>query len=232
MTLRARLSPERGRLITFEGGEGAGKSTQLRRLSERLALSGVNAVATREPGGSPRAERLRDILLSGQAKDLGPLAEAILFTAARIDHIDSLIEPALTRGDWVLSDRFSDSTRAYQGARGGVDSRLILLLERAALKTLRPDLTIILDLPAEEGLKRAHARQNAGGLDRFESEDLSFHEELRRAFLEIAAAEPDRCCVVNALDSEDEVAEAVWRIVEARFRADIAARHAVKTAAQ
>jgi dTMP kinase len=231
MTLDAKSHLGFGKLITFEGGEGAGKSTQLRRLLERLASRGVTAVMTREPGGSPRAERLREMLLSGRAKALGPLGEAILFTAARIDHVDNLIEPALERGDWVLSDRFADSTRAYQGARGGVDQNLIALLERAALAGLKPDLTIILDLPAKAGLERASARPHGKGPDRFESEDIGFHEELRRAFLEIAATEPDRCRVVDALLPENEVADAVWRIVENRFGGEIAGQSA-KAAAQ
>jgi dTMP kinase len=231
MTSNATSAPEVGKLITFEGGEGAGKSTQLRHLAERLASRGITAVTTREPGGSPRAERLRELLLSGQAKRLGPLGEAILFTAARIDHVDNLIEPSLARGAWVLSDRFADSTRAYQGATGGVEPQLIALLERAALAGLRPDLTIILDLPARAGLERASARANGQGPDRFESEDENFHEQLRRAFLDIAAAEPDRCRVVNAAQSENEVADAVWRTVEERFAGDFVG-HAAKAAAQ
>jgi dTMP kinase len=225
-------SPARGKFITFEGGEGAGKSTQLRRLAERLASKGVAAVSTREPGGSPRAEALREALLSGKAKGLGPLGEAILFTAARIDHLDKIIAPALDRGEWVLCDRFADSTRAYQGARGGVDPRMIDLLERAALRGLRPDLTIILDLPAKEGLARAGARRVEGAdLDRFESEEIGFHEELRRAFLAIAAAEPERCRVVDARAPENEVADAIWRVVEGRFFGGDAFAH-VKAAAQ
>jgi dTMP kinase len=235
MTLRVEPIPSlaTGKFITFEGGEGAGKSTQLRRLAERLSSKGVKVVSTREPGGSPRAERLREMLLAGKAKALGPLGEAILFTAARIDHVDNLIAPALARGEWVLCDRFADSTRAYQGAKGGVEPRLIALLERAALRGLRPDLTIILDLPAKIGMERAGLRRAHGeGRDRFESEDLGFHEELRQAFLDIAAAEPDRCCVVNSAAPEDEVADAIWRIVEARFFNGEDAAQLLKAAAQ
>jgi dTMP kinase len=233
MTLDAESvsSPATGKFITFEGGEGAGKSTQLRHLAERLASKGVATVVTREPGGSPRAEALRIALLSGKAKALGPLGEAILFTAARIDHLDKVIAPALERGEWVLCDRFADSTRAYQGAKGGVDPRMIDLLEHAALRGLKPDLTIVLDLPPKEGLARAGARRPDGAdLDRFESEDVAFHEDLRRAFLDIAAAEPERCQVVDALAPENEVADAVWRIVESRFFGDDIGQ--VKAAAQ
>jgi dTMP kinase len=219
-----------GKFITFEGGEGAGKSTQLRLLAERLSAKAIETVATREPGGSPLAEKLREILLSGQARELGPMGEAILFTAARIDHLDTLILPALKRGAWVLCDRFADSTRAYQGAHNGVEPRVIALLERVALAGLRPDLTIILDLPPQEGLERA-TKRNAPGekLDRFEREDIDFHEELRRIFLDIAAAEPDRCCVVNAQAPKAEVSQAIWRIVEKRL---FAAAEKAKRAAQ
>lgn len=215
-----------GRFVTFEGGEGAGKSTQMRRLQERLAGQGVEAIATREPGGSPHAERLREALLGGKAAPLGPLGEAILFSAARIDHLDRLIKPALARGTWVICDRFADSTRAYQGVRGGVDPRLIALLERVSLLGTTPDLTIILDLPPEVGLERAKQRRRADEIaDRFEREEMAFHEGLRQAFLDIAASEPGRCCVVNAMLPEDEVAQAVWHIVEARFFCPDAAQH-------
>ncbi|MBI1867857.1 MAG: dTMP kinase [Methylocystis sp.] len=207
-----------GKFITFEGGEGAGKSTQLRHLHERLAARGIETVATREPGGSPRAEILRDALLSGRASPLGPLGEAALFYAARIDHLDKLIKPTLARGAWVICDRFADSTRAYQGASGGVDQKSLALLERAALLGASPDLTIILDVPPREGLERASRRRSAGeAADRFEREELAFHEGLRQAFLAIAANEPARCCVVNATLPESEVAQAIWDIVEARL---------------
>jgi dTMP kinase len=217
-TVRAQEHGGSGRFLTFEGGEGAGKSTQMRRLQERLAQRGIEAIATREPGGSPHAEELREALLGGKAARLGPLGEAILFSAARIDHLDRLIKPALARGAWVICDRFADSTRAYQGARGGVDPRLIALLERVALLGTRPDLTIILDIPPEIGLERAARRRRPDEApDRFERENLAFHEGLRQAYLDIAASEPGRCCVVDALAPEDEVAQAIWHIVEARF---------------
>jgi dTMP kinase len=201
-----------GSFITFEGGEGAGKSTQIERLKSRLEQLSHPVLVTREPGGSPRAEQIRSFILEGQAKQFGPFAEALLFAAARIDHLDQTIEPALNRGTHVLSDRFADSTRAYQGSLGNVDPGLIDSLERVALKGIRPDLTFILDLPAEVGLSRAGQRRasKGEGVDRFEQEDLSFHQSLRQAFLSIAKSAPGRCVVINADRSADEVAEAVW----------------------
>jgi dTMP kinase len=212
-------SARRGRFITLEGGEGAGKSTQVRLLVAHLEERGIEVVATREPGGSPRAEELRDVLLSGAAARFGPAGEAILFSAARIDHVDNRIEPALARGAWVLSDRFADSTRAYQGALGKLDRRFILALERIAIANARPDLTIFLDIPPEAGLLRVSKRRNGEPADRFEAEGIEFHANLRNAFREIAKAEPERCVIVNALAPEDEVAAAIWREVEKRLLA-------------
>jgi dTMP kinase len=216
-------APERGRFITFEGGEGVGKSTQLARLADHLRDCGFEVVTTREPGGTPKAEKLRAFLLSGGAAPLGPLAEAALFAAARADHVETLIAPALKRGAWVLCDRFADSTRAYQGACGGVDARTLALLEKAAVGDTRPDLTIVLDLPAREGLARAALRRDGGQeIDRFEREEPNFHEELRQAFLEIAESEPERCCVLDAARSVDDVAQAVQAVVHDRFLAHAA----------
>lgn len=209
---------ERGRFITLEGGEGAGKSVQARSLAERLVGLGLNVLLTREPGGSPHAEALRKAILSGEAAQFGPAGEALLFSAARIDHIDNSIEPALARGDWVVCDRFADSTRAYQGAAGSVDRAFIARLESVALAGLKPDLTLLLDLPAARGLERAALRRGAnGGADRFEREGLGFHETLREAFLTIARAEPQRCAVIDALRPEREVGEAIWGEVRRRF---------------
>jgi dTMP kinase len=217
----AKKSPS-GRFITLEGGEGAGKSTQARRLAGRLENVGISVVVTREPGGSPGAEALREVILSGAAEPFGPSGEAILFTAARIDHIDATIAPALKRGQWVISDRFADSTRAYQGAAGKLDARLIANLERVALGDLRPDLTLILDLPVETGLARAAERRGKGAkADRFESEGRAFHETLRRAFLDIAAAEPERCAIIAANRPADEVGQAIWDVVAKRFAATL-----------
>ncbi len=212
MTRRAR-----GRFITFEGGEGVGKSVQARRLEARLAALGPQVVLTREPGGSPGAEALREAILTGFAADFSPAGQALLFAAARVDHLEKTILPALARGAWVLSDRFADSTRAYQGAAGNLPPEFIASLERLTVGPTRPDLTLILDLPPAIGLKRAAERRRMGPADRFESEGLVFHETLRRAFLDIAAAEPGRCAVIDAGGSEDEVADAIWSAVMSRL---------------
>jgi dTMP kinase len=206
---------KRGRFITFEGGEGVGKSTQIRRLAETLESRGIDVVTTREPGGSPGAEVLREVVLSGAARPYGPFAEALLFAAARDDHLDVTIRPALSAGKWVLCDRFADSTRAYQGVAGKVDADLLRTLERLIVGDTKPDLTLILDLPVAEGLKRVRAR--GGEPDRFESEGLVFHERLRRAFLGIAEVEPQRCVVVDANRQEDDVAADVLRAVQERL---------------
>ena len=165
---------EIGKLITFEGGEGAGKSTQVSILVERLKSAGRHAVATREPGGSPAAEEIRETLLSGKIKSFGPFAEALLFSIARQDHVDTVISDALARGQWVVCDRFLDSTRAYQGVTGGVPAPVISALERLTLHGLMPNLTIVLDIPVEEGLARARRRRTTP--DRFESQDFGQHE--------------------------------------------------------
>ncbi|MCB1497113.1 MAG: dTMP kinase [Bauldia sp.] len=208
-----------GKFITFEGGDGAGKSTQIRRLARRLGERGIHVVETREPGGTPIAESIRKVLLSGMVKSLGPEAEAMLFAAARADHVDRLIRPALAAGDWVLCDRFFDSTRVYQGAVGGVDARELDALERVAVGRNRPDLTFVLDVPAEVGLRRVRARlaESGGEPDRFESDEIALHEGRRQAFLDIAARQPERCVVVDAARSEDAVAGDVWRIVAMRL---------------
>lgn len=210
-------SARRGRFITLEGGEGAGKSTQVRLLVSRLEERGIEVVATREPGGSPQAEALRDVLLSGGAARFGPRGEAILFSAARIDHVDKIIEPALARGAWVVSDRFADSTRAYQGALGNLEQRFILELERVAIANARPDLTVFLDIPPEAGLLRVSKRRNGEPADRFEAEGIEFHTALRKAFRDIAKAEPERCVIIHALAPEDDVAAAIWREIETRL---------------
>ena len=211
------MNVRRGRFITFEGGEGAGKSLQARRLEKRLLATGLKVMRTREPGGSPGAETLRQVILSGLAAQFGPDGEALLFAAARIDHLDSKILPALARGAWVVCDRFADSTRAYQGVAGKLPPGFIARLEEVSIGPNMPNLTLILDLPAEAGLERAANRRGKKGADRFEAEGVAFHETLRQAFLAIAAAEPERCVVVDASRSEDEVAAAVWSAVEARL---------------
>ncbi len=206
---------ETGRLITFEGGEGAGKSTQVSILVERLRNAGRHAIATREPGGSPAAEDIRETLLSGKVKQFGPFAEALLFSIARQDHIDTVISDALARGQWVVCDRFLNSTRAYQGATGGVPAPVISALERLTLHGVMPNLTIVLDIPVEEGLARMARRR--GAPDRFESQDISQHERIRKAFLDIAEEESGRCVVIDARKPEALVAEDVWEAVAERL---------------
>ncbi len=200
----------RGKFISFEGGEGSGKSTQIKLLAERLAAAKLRAIVTREPGGSPGAEVIRHVVLSGMGKLLGPDAETLLFAAARDDHVRTVIQPALNQGTWVLCDRFSDSTRAYQGRLGNVAPGVLNAMQRVTIGDLKPDLTIILDVPVEVGLKRAAARRGAGEPDRFESEDLKFHQDLRDAYRQIAAEDPDRCVLIDATASPEEVAAQVW----------------------
>jgi dTMP kinase len=208
-----------GKFITLEGGEGAGKTTQAKILRDQLAMLGLEVVLTREPGGSPRAEAIRAVLLSGKAKRYGPLGEALLFYVARDSHLELTIRPALARGAWVVCDRFHDSTRAYQGAAGGVPIAALDALERIVVGQTRPDLTLILDLPPEEGLRRAAKRASAGNedADRFEAMSLRFHQNLRREFLEIAEAEPWRCAVIDANRTPEFVAADIWATVVQRF---------------
>jgi len=207
----------RGFFITFEGGEGAGKSSQIQRLATRLRVKGYQLVVTREPGGSPGAEAVRHVLLSGAAEPFGPEMEAILFAAARSDHVEQIIRPAVARGDIVLCDRFIDSSRVYQGVTGGLDPALMAEIERVAINGMMPDLTILLDLDPAEGLKRAASRRGEGeGADRFEKETLEIHERRRAAFLAIAEQEPQRCVVIDASRAANQVEDA---ITEAAFAA-------------
>lgn len=212
------------RFITFEGGEGAGKSTQCRLLAERLGARGYKVVVTREPGGSPGAEAVRHVLLSGAAKPLGPYAETLLFAAARDDHLRMTIEPALAAGAWVLCDRFADSTRVYQGAVGQVDPQFIRGLERVVVGPTRPDLTCILDLPPEVGLERAAVRRGTQSVDRFEGEAIDFHRRLRSAYRSLALEESDRCTVIDAQSNPKTVSDLVWAIVASRFALGAEAR--------
>ena len=222
-----------GRFISFEGGEGAGKSTQCRRLKDALASAGIEALLTREPGGSPKAEEIRRLLLSGAVKPFGQSAEAMMFSAARIDHLDNTIRPALAAGIWVICDRFADSTRAYQGARDEVETGFIDALERVAVGQTRPDLTLILDIAPEQGLRRAADRAGAGSApDRFEQESLAFHRLVRNRFLDIAAREPVRCAVIDATLSPEAVAERVWSTVKVRLFSAGTAPHRGRRMAQ
>jgi dTMP kinase len=208
----------RGHFITFEGGEGSGKSTHAATLAQRLKAHGQDVVLTREPGGSTGAEIIRHILLSGIAKPLGAETEAILFAAARDDHVRNTIMPALKSGSWVICDRFIDSTRVYQGALGNVDERLIRSLERVTVGPAVPELTFILDVPAQIGLARAKNRRGQIEADRFEGESMEFHEKLRQAYRALAAAEPKRCVVIDGRAPRDVVSDRVWSIVRERLR--------------
>jgi len=212
----------RGKFITFEGGEGSGKSTQIKKLAERLAAAKLRAIVTREPGGSPGAEIMRHLVLSGMGKLLGPDAETLLFAAARDDHVRTVIQPALNQGIWVLCDRFTDSTRAYQGRLGKVAPGVLNAMERVTIGGLKPDLTIILDVPVEIGMERAAKRRGGGAPDRFEAEDIRFHEGLRDAYRQIAAAEPERCVLIDATADADTVAADIWTALRARLFASSA----------
>lgn len=212
-----------GHFITFEGGEGAGKSTQIARLKSFLESRGRTVVVTREPGGSPGAEKIRQLLLSGEARDLGPRGEAMLFAAARADHVDTTIKPALERGDWVLCDRYADSTRVYQG-EAGVDGAYLKLLETAAVAGVYPELTLLIDVPAEIGLSRVAARSktdDSGGPDRFEGEAMKVHQRRRKMFLELAHEEAHRFAVIDGSKDLDQVESAIQIAVLETFPEDL-----------
>jgi dTMP kinase len=208
----------RGRLITFEGGEGAGKSTQIKHLEAALRRAGLPVLATREPGGTPGAEAIRALLVDGAPTRWSPLTEALLLVAARHDHVIRVIEPALAAGRWVLCDRFIDSTRVYQGVAGGLGLALIDQLHGTIFDDLRPDLTLILDLPAPTGLAR---RRADSGANRFERMDAAYHERVREGFLAIARAEPGRCKVIDAAPPAAVVANRVRAVVQDRFGLDL-----------
>jgi dTMP kinase len=211
----------RARFITFEGGEGVGKSTQVKRLVASLSRRSIAAVRTREPGGTPKAEAVRAFILQGRSEQWGPGAEAVLFAAARLDHVNQLIAPNLDEGRWVISDRFSDSTRAYQGLTGGVDDKLIDALETLALNGHKPDLTIVLDMDPVIAFRRVMARETEAALvetgDRFEKEDLDWHRRLRDSFLAIARNNVERCVVIPAGQSEDALEQEIWDVLTRRF---------------
>jgi len=206
-----------GRFITFEGGEGSGKSTQARLLAETLRARGVDGVLTREPGGSPFAEHVRNLILDPATPPHSALSEALLFYAARADHLDRVIRPALVAGRWVISDRFSDSTRVYQVEAGGLPLEVFKAFELIVVKLTYPDLTFILDVPPEVGLSRATTRRLAqalSGEDAYEKRDLAFHTRLREGFLAVAKAEPRRCHVIDATQPEAAIAAEVLAQVE------------------
>lgn len=200
-----------GKLITFEGGEGSGKSTQARLLAERLGACGIRTVVTREPGGTPLGESIRELILSGRpARD----AEFLLFAAARAEHVALKIAPALTAGQWVICDRYIDSTRVYQGRLAGVEPQLLQAIEAHTVRQARPALTIVLDVAPPTGRERAAAR---GALNRYDAELPAYHEAIRRGFLDIARSEPERCVVIDGSRTEAEVATQVWSAVSARL---------------
>jgi len=205
----------RGCFITLEGGEGAGKTTLARALSQALTARGLEIVLTREPGGTPNAEALRTLLVEGDPGRWSPVSETLLLYAAREDHVRRLIAPALERGAWVICDRFSDSTRAYQGVAGGLDAARIDAIETAALGHFKPDLTLIADLAPQAGLARAAARGEA--VTRFEAKDAAFHARPRDAFLAIASAEPERCAVLDASLAPKELADAALAVIADRL---------------
>jgi dTMP kinase len=205
------------RFITFEGGEGTGKSTHAQLLAGRLESAGINTLVTHEPGGSLAAEVLRHLLLSGDARPFGVEVEALLFALARNDHVRNTIEPALAQGVWVVCDRFIDSTRVYQGSVGHLDLDFVRALEQLSVANLKPDLTFVLDVPVEVGLARASKRRAERKADRFEAESRAFHEALREAFRQIATAEPARFVVIDGTAAESEVAERIWTVVAERF---------------
>jgi dTMP kinase len=206
---------KRGKFITFEGGEGAGKSTQAKRLAERLERHGLSVIVTREPGGTPVGEDVRDLILKDRPKD--PVTELLLFGAARAEHMTSVIRPALDEGTWVISDRFIDSTRVYQGKLYGLEPELIATLERYTVAPDYPDLTLVLDLPPSAGIERARSR---GTLSRYDAERIETHEALRKGFLEIATAEPRRCVLVDGSLPVSSVETAVWQAVSSHLLAE------------
>lgn len=211
-----------GRFITFEGGEGSGKSTQARLLAEGLRARGIDGVLTREPGGSPFAEQVRNLLLDPATAPHSPLSEALLFYAARADHIEKVIRPALVAGRWVISDRFSDSTRVYQVEAGGLPLEVFKAFELIVVKLTYPDLTFVLDIPAEVGLRRATTRRLAqalsgGDADAYEKREIDYHVRLREGFLAVAKAEPHRCQVLDGTAPEELIAAEVMAQVERRL---------------
>lgn len=214
-----------GLLITFEGGEGAGKSTQILALADHLRVQGFEVIVTREPGGSAGAEAVRHVILSGAAETYGPAMEALLFAAARSDHVDQKIRPAIEAGQIVLCDRFIDSSRVYQGISGNLDPQFMQSVERIAIDGTMPDLTFILDIPADKGLARAGLRRGTEVADRFEKETIATHEARRQAFLAIAASEPQRCKVIDADRTVDEISAEIARLADAALKQQEVSAH-------
>jgi dTMP kinase len=211
--------PERGRFVTFEGGEGAGKTTQLKLLSEGLQSTGLSVLQTREPGGSAGAEEIRGLLVEGDPGRWDAISEALLHFAARRDHIEKTIKPALARGAWVLCDRFADSTMAYQGYGHGLERETIEAIQQLAIGAFKPDLTLILDVPVDGGLARAAGR--AAETSRYERMDVEFHERVRQGFLEVARRQPERCVVIEAQAGITAVQDALRRAIADRLQVEI-----------
>ncbi|WP_422035961.1 dTMP kinase [Reyranella sp.] len=205
----------RARFITLEGGEGAGKSTQVARLREQIEARGHRCIATREPGGAPGAEMVRKLLVEGPAERWDGVTEALLHFAARREHLRTTVLPAIASGTWVVSDRFADSTMAYQGYGHGIDRAMLGTLYDITVGDFRPDLTLVLDLPVEAGLARAASRR--GTETRYESLPVDFHERVRAGFLDIAAADPGRCVVIDAAAGIDEIARAIGDALATRL---------------
>ena len=211
---------DRGRFITFEGGEGTGKTTQVLMLADSLGRAGIDVVTTREPGGSHGGERIRALLVDGEPESWSPTTEALLHFAARRDHVEKIVEPALADGSWVICDRFYDSTLAYQGYAGGLDRNVIAELRRIVIGDLMPELTLILDLPTEDGLARAKAR-GTGEEDRYERMGEAFHKKLRDGFLDIAKNDPERCKIIVATGTAEIVHQHINAVVESKFGIEI-----------
>lgn len=208
----------RARFITLEGGEGAGKSTQVKRLAAWLEARGIRTLTTREPGGAPGAEAIRNLLVNGEPGMWEPVTEAMLHYAARRDHLARTVWPAMEQGTWVISDRFADSTAVYQGAGQGVSAEILAALHRVAADNFKPDLTLILDVPVEIGLARAAARRGVGG-DRYERMGTAFHERLRAGFRALAEREPERCVLIDASQPVDAVTAAMEAAADRKFKA-------------
>lgn len=202
----------RGKFLSIEGGEGAGKSTQVRRLADELRARGLDVIVTREPGGSEGGEAIRDLLMQGEVKRWSSHTEALLFAAARADHVEKVIQPALGIGTWVISDRFIDSSRAYQGVAGGIDDAAVLALHAFGSRGLLPDRTLVLEVPPEIGAERAAARDGAAA-DRFAARERAFHDDVAAAFRRFAAAEPDRVRLIDAGGDVETVATSVIEAV-------------------
>jgi dTMP kinase len=211
------MSTTAGRFLTIEGIEGVGKTTQVARLSEALRARGIDHVVTREPGGTPLAEKIREIVLNEQGESLPPTAELLLMFAARAVHLANHVEPHLKAGRWVVCDRFTDATYAYQGGGRGLNTDHIRQLETMVQGSRRPDLTVLLDAPVEQALRRARQRNSGAATDRFESERVEFFERVRAAYRARAAAEPDRIIPIEAHQSADAVAARILELLEARL---------------